>query len=297
MNTRTLLLTTLLSTTFVMSSFSLSYAQDNITSNTVTTASDSASASAMEDPRVAAAGFVEHINYARVSLAMKNVDLAKKHITQAREMVAMITKNMEKDTYRITELRSGRIIYKYDTNFKYHYFPVQTGPVQVKELSSGSPWAKNNLAVTDADIVYLTLDLRNNQADPYIARANAAIAKGNLKEAGKELGLLTDAVVKVKGRIGVPIDKALDNIALARSFIAGKNYEGARYALIHADKGLDELGNDDLFEEHNADIVAMRKDIAALQGYIAKNDPTLIEKADAKLDKWWNDLQSWSETR
>jgi hypothetical protein len=294
MKTYAFLITTILSTGLTFAS--PSFAEENIATRTVTEASKPVSAAEITDPRVAASNFVRHVNFARVALAMKNTDLAKKHILQARQLAALI-KGETEEKYRVTELRSGRVVYEYDTEYKYHYFPIQTGPVQVKELSNGSPWAKNNLAVTDADIVYLTLDLRDYKDSTYFDKADAAIIEGNLKEADNQLAMLIDASVKVDARIAVPNDKARDNLALARNFIAGKNYDGARYALTHADNALDELQRNDLYKEHRNDIIAMRKDVSNLQGYITENDPTMIEKTDKKLDKWWNDLENWSQAK
>lgn len=291
MKTRTLLLTTILSTTLL---FGVANAADSITTSTVKTANEPMSKAEISDPRVAATGFVEHINYARVALAMKNTELAKQHIIQARNMAAMIT-NSGVERRRVTELQSGRIVYQYDTEYKYHYFPITTGPVQVKEMSNGPVWAKNDLAVTDADIVYLTLDLSGDKVNGYLNDADAAIANNNLKEADSQLARLTDAVVEVDSRVSVPADKAHDNIALARNFIAGKNYAGASFALKHADDALDEMQKSDAYKDRRVNITAMRKDVSDLQATITKKDPTMIQKADAKMDKWWKELKTWSK--
>ena len=142
MNIRTLMITTIISTGLLITSET--FAADNITTGTVNTASSPISKEAIVDSKVAARSFVEHINYARVALAMKNTDLAKQHITQARNMVTLI-KGMTTEEKRITEVESGRIIYQYDTDYKYHYFPIQTGPIQIKQMSNGPIWAKNDL--------------------------------------------------------------------------------------------------------------------------------------------------------
>lgn len=294
MKTRTLLITTILSTTLALG-VTNAYAADNITTGTVKTATTPITKTEMADPRVAATSFVEHVNFARVALAMKNTDLAKQHITQARNMVTVI-KSATVEQRVITQVESGRIVYKYDTEYKYHYFPIQTGPVQVKTMDNGPIWATNDLAVTDADIVYLTLDLTGDKAETHINEAEAAITANNLKLADEHLAQLTEAVVTVDSKVAMPSVKARDNIALARNFIAGKNYEGASYALKHADDALDEMQKDNNNKARLADIAAMRKDVSNLQEYIAKKDPNMIQKANAKMDKWWKDLNNWGKT-
>lgn len=296
MKMRTLLMTTILSTGLSFSIAPLSYAADTITTDTVKTATAPITKEEVMDSRVAAASFVEHINYARVALAMKNVDLAKQHLSQARSMV-MLIKGAPSGQWHVTEVGSGRIVYEYDTEHKYHYFPLQTGPVQVKQVDNGPIWAKNDLAVVDADIVYLSLNLTGDKAEKYLKATETAIAEGKLKEADKQLAKLTEEVVTVDSTVSVPNDKARDNLALARNFIAGKNYDGARYALKHADEALDEMQKNSSYKARHPDITAMRKDLSELQGYITKKDPTMIQKADAKLDKWWKELKNWSETK
>lgn len=270
-------------------------ADDSITTDTVKTATSPISKEEVTDPRVAATSFVEHVNYARVALAMKNTVLAGQHISQARNM-ATIIKGTTTEQRRITEVESGRIVYQYDTEYKYHYFPIQTGPVQVKKMSDGPVWAANDLAVSDADIVYLTLDLTGDKAEAYLTAAETAITAKDLKRADDQLAELTEEVVTVDSKMSVPSDKAHDNIALARNFIAGKNYDGASYALKHADEALDEMQKDDAYKTHHTEIVAMRKDVSDLQGYVAKKDPTMIEKANIKIDTWWKELKNWSES-
>jgi hypothetical protein len=290
MKTNTLLMSTLLTAAAIFGSPDASIAQGNITTDTM---KKPAVMPVKElDPRVAASSFVEHINYARVALAMKNPSLAKQHISEARNMITLI-KNSATEQRLITSVESGRIVYKYDTEFKYHYFPVQTGPVEVKQLSNGPLWAKNDLAVTDADIVYLTLDLRGNKADNYLIEAEAAIAATNYRIADGRLAMLTQAVVTVDSKVALPLDKATDNIALSRHFMAAKNYEGAGFALKHADDALDVLEKLEGSPMRKADISMMRKEVSEMQAELTKKDPNLYEKVDAKMNKWWLDIKTW----
>ena len=80
-------------------------------------------------------------------------------------------------------------------------------------------------------------------------------------------------------------------------FIAGKNYDGAKYALKHADKALDDMQNSDDYESHRTNIITLRQDVKDLQNYIEKRDPTMIQKADDKMDKWWQEMKNWSKSK
>jgi hypothetical protein len=288
-----LLFTTFLTSCLVLQQASIGAAADTITMGAAQTGTETITQASVNDPRVAAANFVEHVNFARVALAMRNVDLASQHITQARNMAAII-KNTTIDQQRISDLKSGRVVYDYDTEYKNHYFPITTDLIQVKEMSSGPLWASNSLAVTDADIVYLSLDLSGDRVEVFLAAAEKALTMGDLKEADKQLARLTDAVVTMDSKIKRPADKAQDNIALARNFLAMKNYDGARYALVHADDALNAMQSNDAYKDRHKDIAVMRQDVVDIQNVITKKDPTLLQSADKRLSQWWTELKAWT---
>jgi len=293
MKKQTLLITTVLSAGIFIGFAGDAHAAETITSRTVSNANAPITSEAASDPRVAAQNFVAHINYARVALAMKNADLAKLHISQARNMVVLIT-SATTDQRRVENVTAGRVNYTFDTVHKYNYFPLEAGPMKIKEVSDGPIWARNSLAVSDAEIVMLTLDLSNDKAETYLTEAEAYVKEGKLVEAQTKLGELTDAVVSVENKVSVPVDKAHDNISIAQNFLKGQNYDGARYALGHADDALDEMQKDDAYKSHQAAITEMRKEVKDMRAIITKKDPTVLQKSGKTLDKWMTDLKAWT---
>jgi len=248
----------------------------------------------VRDPKIAAERFVEHINYARVALAMQNPQAAEDEIAHARRMMAIIRGEPSKTT--LMHIGSGRVVYEQDTDYKYHYYPIETGPVEIKKMSKGPFWAKKGLAVTDAEIVYLTLDLTTTKPDQHLNAADGAIKAGKLDDADRQLAELTEQVVSVEDAEAMPLDQARDNITLARDFIATNNYDGARYALGHADEALDDAENDKRFSTHRHDIHQLRHEVTQLERNVARNDPSALSKADAKMAQWWHELKSWAKT-
>jgi hypothetical protein len=292
MKTNTFLMTTLLGSGLLLGVAAAAYAAAAITTDVVTMSSTPVSNALLSDPRVAAQRFVAHVNYARVALAMKNAELARDNIMQARAMSAIIM-NATTEQRRVAHVVAGRVMYEFDTEHKYNYFPIETGPVVVKDVSDGPMWAKNSLAVRDAEIVYLTLDLSNDKAEAYLAQAESDIAAGKFKEAEKQLGELTDAVVAKDSKMSLPLDKAHDNIGIAQNFIVAQNYDGARFALGHADDALDEMQKDDVYKKHHSAITAMRQEVKDLRAVITKKDPTMLQKTGAKLGQWMKELKAW----
>ena len=292
MHTRALFIATILSSTMLVTA--CSNKPDALTSGKVRTDTYANDGSSYEHvARDAAEDFIGHINYARVELAKNKGDRAEQHIVEARgDMDQMKALTIEQR--KVTRMESGRIVYGYDLDYKYHYFPIKTGAIEVKKMGHGPIWAKNDLAVLDAKVVYLTVDLSNYTADTRLDNAEKDIKAGKLKAADVELAKLTNEVVTVDDSTPMPIDMARDNIVLTSNFIASENYTGARYALKHADSALREMQKDDTYSVHQANITAMRKDIHGLRSELTKKNPTLMQKTDTKLSKWWSDLRSWN---
>ena len=287
MKARTLLITTILSAVTILGVDACS-SHSNTTAHAAPVGYPSGVNST--DKQNIAENFIGNINYARVALASYNGDRAERHIAEARNLITRMG-----NPAPVAHIESGRVVYDYDTDYKYHYFPIETGSIEVKKMGHGPVWAKNDLAVTDAEVVTLTVDLSGYTADTRLDNAEADIKAGKLKAADAELAQLTDEVVTVDDTSPMPVDMARDNIVLTQNFINSGNYTGARYALKHADSALHDMQKDDIYSQHKADIAAMRRDIKHLQNELTQKNPTLMQKTDAKLSKWWSELKTWSE--
>lgn len=264
-----------------------------ITTQTATEIAPAVDASsAAQDLRLAGISFIQHVNYARVALAMNNVQLGKQHIVDAQKLLGTIH-GANPDTLRMTGVAAGNVKYKENTG-KF-YYPLDAGAIEVEKTNQGPFWGRDGLAVTDAEIAYVTLDFRNDDADKYLAKALQEVDGGKIKAAQNDLGWLMHKVVDTHGKeTSLPLDRARDNIALARSFIAMQNYDGARYALKHADKALNAMDKDDRYKDRRTAIDSMRQDVALMQTTVQKNDPSAWQKADAKMKEWWGSLKSWA---
>lgn len=292
-----LLVTTVLSAALVLGVSACSQKTDSMTSNNVRTIThpDTENPEVGYDIRYTAADFVGNINYARIALAKNNGALAEKSILAARDLMERM-KYTTIDTQVIEGIESGRVVYSYDTDYRYHYFPIETGAMEIKKMSHGPVWAKADLAVTDADVVYLTVDLSDNTADKRLDAAETDIKTGHLRAADIQLAKLTNEVVSVDEITSDPLTKARDNILLAHNFVVAGNYNGGRYALKHADAALDEMQKDNAYEIQRTKIIKMRREVRELQHTISTQDPTMVHKAIMKLDTWWAELKEWSKS-
>jgi hypothetical protein len=244
-----------------------------------------------QGPRQAVERFIQHVNAARVALAMKDQAQASEHLRQARQQ-ANILKNASADQRQVSRVESGRVIYQDQPNTRNYYFPVETGPVSMQKVETGPFWAKNKgAAVTDAEIVYLSLDLSGDKAEQRLSEAMNEIERNEISSAQATLDGLIDEVIKEDEVTPLPHEKARANMALARSFIAQQNYEGARFALDHAKDALEEMDDNSRYADRRDRNIAMRQEVERMQSDIQRNDPTMLERADAQIREWWNDLQ------
>lgn len=247
---------------------------------------------ATKDPVLAGDRFLKQISYARLALATNNVTLAKDHIATAHDL-AMIIQQEEPQQRTIVDVKAGIVTYDYHTKYEYFYFPIETSANKTKKTTNPK-WINKGLKITDAEIVYLSMDLNNKDIQRRLGQADEALSEGKNQDAEYYLGKLSKEIVT--GYVEVPdsLEKASDNIALGRRFIAEGNYAGARYALGHADDALNQMQGDDNYSAHRAAIIAMRKHVKYMQDIIAKNDPTMMQKADAKMSGWWHELKDWA---
>lgn len=110
---------------------------------------------------------------------------------------------------------------------------MEAGPVEVKKIGNGLLWTNSKgVAVTDAKIVYLSFDLSNDKAEKGLEEAWQELEMSNARKAQSALEKLIGDFVNVDTTIDLPLDKAIDNIVLTRSFLASKNYDGARICLV-----------------------------------------------------------------
>jgi hypothetical protein len=109
MKINTLLITTILCTSALFGCNTEMFTKEDITTQTTKTATSKTVTKNTSgvNARAAASGFVEHVNYARVALKMKDIDLAENHIDQASNMISLI-KGTSVQERSITGVSSGR---------------------------------------------------------------------------------------------------------------------------------------------------------------------------------------------
>ncbi len=259
LTTRLLLATTFLASSLFVSPVLNAQAQDvDATANTrivtekvTQTVKPLAIDNRTSEVKPAVQRFVELINQARVDLALKRPQDASPKIDNALKMAQFIRQNSTmQDMYRETRISSGVVTYNNKDTTGNYYMPFETGPVTLKSVTDtpSSKPGNNGIAVTGAEVAYLTVDLSGPAAETYLSQAKAAITQGNLKDADQNLATLMDTVAKTQTSETLPYDKANNNLALALRFLKDNNYKATQYALAHAAEAIKAMQGDARFD-------------------------------------------------
>ena len=236
--------------------------------------------------------FVELVNQARVDLAMKRPQDAKPRIENAQKMARFIRQNSKvEEMYRETRITSGLVTYKSQDTTGNYYVPFETGPVKIKSVEN-TPSSKTGpaVAVTGADVVYLTVDLSGPEAEDYLSQAQVAIRQGNLKAADKSLADLMAAVTKSETAETLPYDKAKDNLALALRFLQDENYSASRYALDHAAEAVKSMQGDSRYNSGAIDKNYNR--IRQISDLVMQENRAAAQKARTQIIAAQGEIQS-----
>lgn len=270
-------------------------AQAPAAADTGTQTTAGATARAQVEQRYAAESMIEHVNLARLALALKNKEEAAQHIQSAKSLAATLAGTENQIRKRV---QSGRFTYEYGDNTQEHYFPIAGGMIERKEFDTGPFWAeREGVAVKNAEVAYVSIAVDTKAATEKLNQAETALKDDNVNQASRALDDLVNTTVTAEKTEELPLVKAQDNLALAKGFLRAKNYAGARFALGHAEDAMEAMTSDQRYTQHDQRIQAIQSEVQQMQATLDKNDPSLLDKAEAKMNTWWEELKSWSDKK
>ncbi|MCE3231901.1 MAG: hypothetical protein K0R98_158 [Rickettsiaceae bacterium] len=246
-----------------------------------------------EEQQNAAENLLQKINYALVEVGAHNSSTAANYVDSAIDLNNLL-KNSTPE-YRIKkQIKVGKFSYNYENKYKQRYFPISQETAKWKEYTTGPFWAnEKGIAVKEADIVTVSITVDTTVADKKLKEAKEDIQKGNFKDAEEDLSELVNSMTYVEKTEVLPLEKASDNIALARYFLRAGNYDAARHSLKNAKKGLKEAQKDKRYSKFSTNIDSLSNDIEALDSSLAKKDPTMLDKTESKLKDFWQSIENW----
>jgi hypothetical protein len=246
----------------------------------------------------AASQLVNQTSLARYALASNDANAAKAHIESAKIAGDTLAK-LSSEERKVTGVRSGRVSYDIKTeDGAYFYYPVETGTVTTKEIGSGPFWSSNKgLAVKDAELVYMTVDINGADIQEDLTDALKDINDSDLADADDELNDILEEIVSIEDRQEALAIKAKDNLQLTRDYLAAKNYDAARYPLKHAKSALEDMDGNERYAADQAMVQKYLKEVERSEKIIAQKDPNAIEKLQKEWNTSWNDLKKWTDKK
>ncbi len=240
---------------------------------------------------MAAQTFIESINESRKDLSMKQYGMAKSRIIMARSLIPIIAKATQSQR-RLTRVEFGGGLYADDLGQRKNYKPIETQSLENFTRPAGPRWVKTTRTESDAQIIYITLNLADEKARNYLDEAEKHIDSGDIKAAQMLLEELSDQVIRVGGDIPAAV-QVRDYMILADNYILVGNFFGARSSLRKANMYLDQMKNEETYKNYYSDIVTLHKNIADLQDAFAKMDADQIKNAEINLKKWREQVTVW----
>jgi hypothetical protein len=250
-----------------------------------------------------------HVSKAKEDIQAKNVDAAKKELTKAGELLAILkevlpttkiidhiwdaktglsvlsTADVQQDLVTL----SASIDQLYDVlpEGKAKEHAKKAKDTLAKDKQKGAPKAKEELDLVEEAIDFREVDLSVSYTSRLVKVAQADLANGKTKEASDALTSVADGVLVLDTAVIDPVDVAVRRIWLATQDYTGKDHKAAKTRLEKAKTALEEVvqRSDKALQE------SAKKLIAKIEAI----DVNAVGTAEAALESLWQDARNLVE--
>ncbi len=251
-----------------------------------------------------------HVSKAKEDIQAKKVDDAKKELTQAGTLLAILkevlptvkvvdhiwdtkTKLSYLDTKEIPQdlvTVSASIDQLYDVlpEGKAKEHAKKAKEALTKEKEKGAAKAKEELELVEEALNFREVDLSVSYTFRLVKAAQADLEKGKTKEASDALTSVADGVMVFDTAvIDEPVEIAVRDIWLAKQDYAGKDHKAAKTRLEKAKTALEKV-------VHSTD-KALQESAKNLLSKIAAVDWAIVDRTEAALETLWQDARKLVE--
>ena len=247
-----------------------------------------------------------HVSKAQQDIQGKNVDGAKKELTQATTLLAVLKKVLPTinvidhiwvtktnlDYVNTTEVQQDLIAIEASIDQLYAVLPAgkakehakQAKGILAKEKQKGASKAKEELEAVEEALDFREVDISVSYTGRLVKAAQGDLEKGKTKEAGDALQAVTDGLVFFDASMIDPMDLAARRIWMAKQAYAGKDYKTAKTRL-----GMAKTALEDIAKKGSKTV---QEDAKALLSKIEAIDVTKAEdKIGAAFEALWQDTR------
>ena len=207
-----------------------------------------------------------HVSRAGQDIQAKNVDAAKKELTQAGTLLDILKEvlpsvklvdhiwvaNTDLSYIETTEVQQDLVPIMASLDQLYDLLPAgnakdhakQAKAALTKEKQKGATKAKAELGAVEEALDFRETDLSVAYTSRFVKEAQADLEKGKTKEASDALKAVAEGVLFVDASVVNPVDVAVRRIWLVTQDYARKDYPAAKARLGKAKQALQEVAQD-----------------------------------------------------
>jgi hypothetical protein len=232
------------------------------------------------------------INLAALSLDMELPVAARDHLDRASSLVAQLER-MAPELDSETRLKYGKLSYDVVDEAKDYYVPIVDDVLLVSDYEPTFHAWRDRVDISEVDagavLVTVRADLRKIEAA--LGEAREKLDARQYAAAAGALNDIYKASIVEEVVITDPLWAVHDNLALAQNLIREEQFDSARFALEHARSELAKLK-----KEEPADAGRIEKldaSVVEVEQQLAKNDPTLTQRARNSIASMMSTVRSW----
>ncbi|HEX3685616.1 MAG TPA: YfdX family protein [Bryobacteraceae bacterium] len=260
-------------------------AQENATNAQDRTTS---SAGNREDLARVAGKMLEETDEARTAIKNHNLEAARQHVNRAQADLKKIEARAKGTTMIpvYQEFVSVSILAPVETEQAARRSNAQPASTANAHVAAGKKAVAHEVSG-----IYTSAFVSTTVAKNSLAAAEAALSKGDLATADAALADVQEGVQIRSDKADMPLEKAREDLVLARSSVRRGKYDEAQAALRSASEALSEYAA--AGGPHAQGARALQQEIENYAQGVQQNHTGVV----AKINSWWNTTADWSPYR
>jgi hypothetical protein len=231
---------------------------------------------------------LDHVARARIALTNANTAEATKELDMAIAELGNVKEDNKNMQIQVISFDYGKTLITKSisipiTGSKATFDSIMSN---IKSIDMG------NNSITSSKVEYILFNSSRKDLEKDLKDAKQAVASNNSTLGDFNLVQWRARGVSKKNKDIPYLEKTGANIALARVMLQQKYYDAARSAVDEAESSLKEYRSTLKDANQKKQFGLMDDDLKAISKEIKKKDPSLIEKLDNSLDKWWQKVNS-----
>ena len=234
-----------------------------------------------------------HINLAAMALDMNLPTEAKRQVDRAKDIESKLADRMPELKLDST-FEYGKVEYDDHSTVTEHYIPVLDDVFLVSNYETIYKHAdKLDVDELSAGVMHLQISVDLRDVNAALDRAENALDSGDHAAASAALDEVFRNAVVDEEEVDDPKLLIAENLALAKAFVAGEQYDSARLTLKHVQDRLDKARSDPIAGISKESLDEFSSELDEIQADLRMKDPNLLQRVSHRLDNWGDTISGW----